>query len=343
MACVLRLHETDLLDSPIDREVKCRVWWSLFMAERWCPPGLGLPRHLIKSEKMLDYPMDEGAFQAMSPTTHPDDFTRRGGLWKHKVTLVDILGPIQDLHMSLLSKRCEYSLLDDGVELLSGRLTDWHNSLPHHVVMNAANLDLHRDKGQGGTFVALHLGYHHYSTLLFYQYLDTMQHTTSAARNFAEMCRQHALSFSRLLHRARLQGDCHVLYLTVAHMTTVSSSVLLHMLLMGDETTIETAKVHLMYNFEALIELRKYWSSVHNVIDRLIVFQNACLRQRNAHHVDDWMVRFLLEHALPFEDKTMREDLSKSTSLLTSTDLAIDSTRAHLVDEVFNTWYHLTQ
>ncbi|KAF2031887.1 hypothetical protein EK21DRAFT_87708 [Setomelanomma holmii] len=169
------------------------------MADRWCPPGLGLPREIMVSHPSVELPIDELEFQLMRTTDAPRiGETARG-------------------------------------------------------IMNDCNLDMQRRKGYGGMFVALHLGYHYYNILLYFQYLEPESEPTHVSTTYAAECRRHGLVFSRLLHTARELGACHVVYLTVAHMTIVSSSVLLHLLLFGN---------------------------------------------------DEWIVRFLLEHALPFESES---------------------------------------
>ncbi|OAL57458.1 hypothetical protein IQ07DRAFT_617715 [Pyrenochaeta sp. DS3sAY3a] len=288
MAYVLRLHQTDHTDAPILREIKLRVWWSLFMADKWCPPGLGLPREILKSDPSLDLPMDEVDFQTLHITECSSLSERSSGIWAYKTTLADILASIQDVNLSLVHGHNDRQIVDLEVASIAARLTAWHETLPRHMVMNDENFEAHRAEGQGGTFVALHFGYHHYSTLLYFQYLEPDQEPDEKT------------SF-RLLDRARRSGNCHVVYFTVAHMTIVSSSVLLHMLLFGGNAEVEVARLQLTRNFEALEALTRYWPGVEQLKERLFVFQDACLRSTaaRAYAVDRWIVRFLLEYALP--------------------------------------------
>lgn len=103
--------------------------------------------------------------------------------------------------------------------------------------------------------MGLHLGFHNYSTLLFYQYLDTRSTMTTRARQFASQCKHHALSYSEWLTRGRQQSGCEAVYPTVAHMAIVSSSVLLHTLLFGAENELLRSRQCPEANFEALLEL----------------------------------------------------------------------------------------
>ncbi|KAH7359956.1 fungal-specific transcription factor domain-containing protein, partial [Pyrenochaeta sp. MPI-SDFR-AT-0127] len=300
MAYVLGLHKQDAKDPPILRETKSRVWWSLFMADRWCPPGLGLPRQIIRSTPEVEMPMDEVDFQMLRSAGGPSLLkSRTEGLWAYNISLVYILDSIQDINISLVQGQVDRSTIDYQVERIADRLQGWHDSLPRSMVMNDQNLDMYKKKGYGGTFVALHLGYHHYSTLLYFQYLEPECEPTQKTVAYAARCRHHGLAYSRLVHTSRELGDCHVVYLTVAHMTIVSSSVLLHLLLFGNKQEMETARTQLTLNFEALMDLAKFWPCVDRMKERLFIFQNACLRSSAAktYAVDRWIVRFLLEYA----------------------------------------------
>lgn len=336
MAYVLGLHRQDGGDPPILRETKSRIWWSLFMADRWCPPALGLPREMIRSDPEVEMPMDEAEFQKLRPTNGPSLLTKRSrGIWAYKITLVDILASIQDINLSLVQDQVDRLKTDLQVECIAGRLQGWHDSLPGSMVMNEQNLNLYQKKGHGGTFVALHLGYHHYSTLLYFQYLEPECESTHKTVAYAERCRRHGLAFSRLLHAARGLTDCHVIYLTVAHMTIVSSSVLLHLLLFGNDEEVETAKTQLTRNFEALMDLATYWPCVGRMKERLFTFQNACLRSSAAktYAVDRWIVRFLLEYALPFENKNMEGESSPTNSFSPSQDSSVPLERRIMLDK----------
>lgn len=62
-------------------------------------------------------------------------------------------------------------------------------------------------------------------------------------------------------------------------------------------------------------------------INRLIEFQNNCLllshhRADHTHRLDRWMLRFLLEYALPLEDKAIDPP--------TALEMEIISTQAHI-------------
>lgn len=328
MAHLCGLHKDVESDSFILREVKSRVWSSLYMADKWCLPSLAVPRALNRCDSRSETLMDEIIFQKMMASQALP--TWQDGIWKYMITLASIFGDIQDFNQSLVQSLVPTDDdIDHHVSRIGDTIDEWPQTLPDHLVLTEDNLQHHRSQGQGGTFVALHLGYHHYATLLYFQFLDK-EHTSSAARLSAHKCRSHASAYSRLLRWAR-QMNCHVVYLTIVQMTMVSSAVLLHMLLYGAEADIDLAREQLTSNFEALIELRRYWPSVPQMIQRLLVFQDACLQfaPGTTHRLDRWMVRFLLEYSLPLQER-VTYDVQESRG-----SSQVSSSRTQILHEAF--------
>lgn len=322
MAQIMRLHSVDEKDCAVLREVKRRTWWTLVMADNWCSNGLGIPRQLESQSTNLELPMDEYVFQRASINAAQAELDRpERGLWAYMMTLVSIFGPIYDLNRRLVESQLAEDVIEHHVRDLSRRLDAWEAGLPEHMHLTDANLDHHISKGLGGPFVALHIGYYHYSTVLYFQYLDLRRPRTPTTEAYADRCKGYALAYSRLLADARSKGTCKAVYATVGHLTVISSSVLLHILLFGHDDEVAEVRNRLTTNFAALIDLKQYWPSLertvsaqydfarvlltHEQIARLSVFQIACLNSTrlNTHHIDQWMVRFLLEHSLPLEDR----------------------------------------
>lgn len=104
------------------------------------------------------------------------------------------------------------------------------------------------------------------------------------------------------------------MYNIVGHMTIVSSSVLIHTLLFGNEDQVGPAKARLEFNFKILMKLKDWWPSVAITMTKLFYFQQACLDSANerTHKVDRWMNRFLLEHGHMIVRK---DDLSGQSTL----------------------------
>lgn len=246
-------------DDVIETEARRRTWWTLFMADRWSSSGLGLHRQIGDSGMAVDLPMDEAVFESLSPDATYLEVQWQPGIWAQMISLVQLFGPIQDLNRRSAQGNVDTKELEVAVASLSQQLANWEQILPVEMQMGQENLETHCRRGTGGPFVALHLGYHHYATLLYFRFLEPQPSMSCDTDHYRGKCKYHASSYSRLLSLARSRGDCEVVYFTVGHMAVVSSSVLLHTLLFGEEEDLDDARNAMNANFEAIIELSQYW------------------------------------------------------------------------------------
>lgn len=299
----LAQHSTE--DGAVLRETKSRIWWTLYMIDRWSAAGLGTPRQLERQESQ-QLPLDEYDFHNLGVGQQCWENPTRMGMWAYMILLVELFGPITDLNHLIASGKASQEHISAQVSYLYSALQKWQSDLPQAMCLTSENLEFHKARGHGRTFVALHLGYFHYATLLFFHFLDNASASIPLAETYAERCRQHASAYSDLLKTSYELGECEGMHTIVGHMTVVSSSVLLHTLLFGDEEQLPSAKGRLESNFNILIRLKTWWPSVAQMTDRLFLFQRVCLRSvdNHTHKIDHWMVKFLLEHALLLEDKS---------------------------------------
>ncbi|KAM0555078.1 hypothetical protein ACHAPJ_006427 [Fusarium lateritium] len=289
----------------IDREIRRRAWWTLYMADRWSSSSLGLPPQIRDTDLAVDLPMNEAMFESLTPDETKLNVPWQPGLWAHKISLVRLFGPIQDLNHRSVYGNISDQELESSVASLSRLLEDWEWTIPHDVRMNPENLELHIQRGHGGAFIALHLGYHHYATLLYFRFLEPAASSSPFATVYRDKCKFHASSYSDLVKLARQKENCEVIYPTVGHMAVVSSSVLLHTLLFSEDQDLHKVRDALNANFEAILELRRYWPNTAPMIHRLVTFQNFCLLSTDyrTHQLDGWMLRFLIEYSLPLGEK----------------------------------------
>lgn len=304
-AHLLGLAQHNPEDGAVLRETKSRIWWTLYMIDRWSSAGLGTPRQLTRQESQ-QLPLDEYDFHRLAVGQKHWDTPTKLGMWAYMILLVELFGPITDLNHLIASGKASEEHVSAEVSRLYSALQSWQSDLPQAMRLNGETLNYHKARGHGRTFVALHLGYFHYATLLFFHFLDNSSATIPYAETYADRCRQHASAYSDLLKTSYELRECEDMHNIVGHMTVVSSSVLLHTLLFGDEEQLPSAKRQLESNFNILIRLKAWWPSVVQMTDRLFLFQRVCLRSvdNHTHKIDHWMVKFLLEHALLLEDKS---------------------------------------
>ncbi|KAJ6083475.1 hypothetical protein N7467_007610 [Penicillium canescens] len=302
MAHVLHLPEPDATDDNITQEIKVRTWWSLYMIDTWSSAGLNLPRQMYdKGQNRL--PMPEISFWSLETGHNLENGAQLGvGLWGYMVILARIFSHIQDLHVRLADGALDEHQAEEITERLAHEFDKYLEDLPSNLHFTVDNLKQHATAGLGRAFVALHLGYHHYATLLYFQYFDTQLQRTPSRTIFVARCKYHAASFSDLLKLSHETEHCEAFYLIVAHMTVVSSSALLHTLLFGSQDELLDTRKRLYLNFEILLKLKQFWPGVDLMMERLFTFQKVCMQSMDdIYTVDRWIVKFLLHHALPIE------------------------------------------
>jgi hypothetical protein len=273
MAHIMKLVSVANDDScPVTvRETARLVCWSLYLSHHRCFSGLGLPCANDEFRPTCELPMDELAFASLTPDQAELETPRKLGLWARMVTLVQLSNSIMVLNRRIADMPVEPEELDATVRRIEQQLQDWLDSLPVETQMTVPNLNRQLQNGLGGMFVALHLTFHYYSTLLYFSFLEgkkdaPLSSVGSDGIQYSGRCKHHASSFSGILHLTRQLGGCKVSYPGFSHMITVSSAVLLHTLLLGDTGEIREARRNLNANFEALVELQQPWPATTAVV-----------------------------------------------------------------------------
>jgi hypothetical protein len=271
------------------------------MIDVWSSAAVKLPR-IMPTDSAVSLPIDEIPFSSMS-TDFTSNFinnpaTLESPLLAEMIRLNRILAKIIDFNRRCVSEHLEHAALEMGVYSLSVELKEWLDSLPSHMRDTPENFQWFASHGLGRMFAAVYLGYYHYGQLVNYQLLGTEDTTTSSQR-FAEDCKTHAARLCDVVYRSFATPGCEVLYPTVAHILVIASTVQIHTLLFsGDEGQIRRAKSRLERNFEILLQLRSYWSSVDGAMSRLRAFHQTCLRSKETSFVlDRWLLRFLVQFA----------------------------------------------
>ncbi|KAF2022380.1 hypothetical protein BU24DRAFT_338881 [Aaosphaeria arxii CBS 175.79] len=305
IAHIVELPQPKVTDDWITREQRVRTWWSLYMTDRWSSAGLDLSKQMPDND-FVPYPMHELDFYAMDADTPAAGIeSQRIGLWAQMVRLARIFGQVRDLHKQHADGRLNNFEIEIVTARLSQDIESFVRELPPEQRIDESNLSAYASKGLGRDLVALHLGLHHYSTLLYFPFLDSELAECTNQALYASQCKRSAAELSDMLALSKRIEGCKPLYFTVAHMTVVSSSALLHELLFGDTALLNVTRQRLNGNFETLVELQQLWPTAEMMTDRLFAFQNMCLRSPdpNTHRADRWMVKFLLQHAMPVDEK----------------------------------------
>lgn len=268
MTQILKLGLLSESDDGLTREIKRRIFWTCFIIDTWASGGSNLSPQFRWRENHPRGPTDEYIFYRMKPGD-PDiaDSDWKPGFWAHMVRLVGIYARIQDLHQELANTaEWNEAFMEESVQRLEAEFGAFEEDLGHEMAFSRENLTSFASRGLGRVFVAFHLGYHHYRTLLFYQYLDHRRPHTRNGRKHADSCKAHAAVVCDVLKASREVSGAEALYNIVGHVTVVSSSVLLHTYLFGEPHELEESQERLRSNLESLVQLRSYWPSVERMV-----------------------------------------------------------------------------
>ncbi|KAJ5372717.1 hypothetical protein N7517_004723 [Penicillium concentricum] len=298
-------------DSPISQEEYRRTWLSVNIASDWSATDISIePVSLIHGPAVDLLQFDDIAFQSLDPgpveatsCLHPSPYN----MWAYMARSLDIVNKT-----SVLLRRMSQGLIafhdycqEAGV--LEGRLDQWEQSLPPSLRYTTENIMSAVKQGLGRTFLAMHIGYHHFREMLFFPFLDARrdQYTTINLTEKATQCKRSANIISEILQHSTDIECCDLNCYIYGHIAVISSCVHLHTLLFSDKPeSLSMARQWLLFNFKYLMDIKSYWPVVEHSLSRLRKFQNSCQDSISDPFVlDNWMARFLTEHSSSLSER----------------------------------------
>ncbi|KAK0101119.1 hypothetical protein ONS95_012898 [Cadophora gregata] len=198
-------------DSPLSRELGIRIWWTLDIVDVWSSNSLQLPR-LLSPRTDIPYPTSERAFFQMRRShtylqySHPESPDESStSVLVQKIRLNPILSQIAQLNRHLAENTLSLHETHAATEALALRLEEWRQQLPESLTNTLENLFAQSASGSGGVFVALHIGYYHFSQLLYFYYLhqSVSSYPVTESNEFAGRCRESSTAFCELLFAAQ--------------------------------------------------------------------------------------------------------------------------------------------
>ncbi|KAG4437723.1 hypothetical protein IFR05_006806 [Cadophora sp. M221] len=313
----LRLWETEGL-SLLDQELRRRTYLSVVITGKWSSADMSVApvRAEYPPENLLL--LDEEDFLALRLKLP------RHGIWTQMAKTIDLFREILDVIIRLGTGGMLATQIGE-VNRLADRLDRWEYELPRVLKYSSENFEYFQSIGFGKTFLAMHIGYHHYRQLLYFPFLDPRNDDPLAFE-----CKKHAMMVSEIAS----QGG-ELVYYIIGHILVVSSSVHLHTLLLGGGD-VDKARIYLLSNFDILMKLKKYWPVIDSAVGRLRSFQNHCrLSPLKSFLLDDWMWKFLMEQSAVLGEErgsknNAREPLVNDEDM--SNDALVESALSWLLD-----------
>jgi len=268
MSLILDLVTIDNAEDGVSREIKRRVWWTCFLVDIWSSGGSSISRQLSVTNTCPRMPVEELMFFNLN--VKGEDITNnmwKPGMWSHMVAMVEVYKEIQDLIRYLVDiTEWDEEFIEATVDGLAIRLLAFEDKFEPELQFSAENVVINADRGLGRLYTGFHLGYQYYCMLLYYQYLDKNRPPTANGATYARRCKSHARKFCHILRLSREHKQAEALHNIIAHITIVSSSVLLHTYIFGDASELQETIGQLEANMEALVQLRAYWPSVELMV-----------------------------------------------------------------------------
>lgn len=295
------------------------VWWTIWSMDNWSAAASSVPRQLI-AELDFPRPMEEIAFDQLIPgSQYSEDFATAEdgqllhnlGLWNQMIPLTQVICQIDELHgMTVMNSRPEVEIYET-VQKIASSLDSWVLRLPEQLKYTPENLSRYSKLRHGRTFIALHLGFHHHSQLLYYQFLHRVPRSvinpkTELDSIYANRCKEHAAKLSDILWEANSTPGHECFWIVNDHLLVISSSIHLHTLLFDESNTeISTAKAMLERNFEMMMKMRQFSPSLELSMSRLRAFHRQCQESADtSFKMDQWMLQFLQRYMKPVTEKT---------------------------------------
>ncbi|KAL3426867.1 transcriptional regulatory protein [Phlyctema vagabunda] len=298
----IRLWEMTRQSNTVSREVCRRTWLSVVICDRWSAADMATSPTYSKKYKDNFPLLDEKEFVELSSSSNGlrEILNPSGnGLWAQMAKTIDTFRRISEMIYSLGSNSTSASVQEENVVGLAGQLDTWASELPQRLIYTTENLEYFSDEGFGKTFLAMHIGYHHFRQLLYFPFLDSLRRSSNSRHlTYVELCKTNAMHVSNIADVSFRSNSCHLLYYIIGHILVVSSGVHLHTLLFSNPQEAEQARGHLVSNFEILMRLKTYWPVIDVSVSRLRTFQDDCRKSMtDPFTLDNWMLKFLIEHS----------------------------------------------
>ena len=189
-------------------------------------------------------------------------------MWSHMAKTLEIFNKTSALLRRLSQGLIPFNDYCMEATRLENNLDEWEQNLPPNLKYNMENILSSVKHRLGRTFLAMHIGRHHFRQMLFFPFLDARSdRDTPNFTQGAAQCKQSANIVSEIIkHSMDIEG-CDLNYFIYGHIAVISSCVHLHTLLFSENAEeLAMARQRLVSNFEYLMRIKSYWPVVDHSV-----------------------------------------------------------------------------
>jgi hypothetical protein len=139
----------------LEQETRRRTYLSVVITGNWSTADMSI------APVISEYPPENLSLLYEEDFLALRERLPQHGIWTQMAKTIDIFREILDIIILLGSGGTLASQIDK-VGLLANRLDQWEQDLPARLKYSLENLTFFQEIGFGKTFLAMHIGYHHY-------------------------------------------------------------------------------------------------------------------------------------------------------------------------------------
>ncbi|CAG8593067.1 1783_t:CDS:2, partial [Acaulospora colombiana] len=252
-------------------EVRKRIWWACFLADRLISATLGRPLAINDADCDVSLPV-AGAL--------PDDSTQSVAGYIHLIKIITILGRVLSHIYGIKAKRSINGNNDNMLATLDAELNEWHKNLPEDL-----RFDLKKTSSFTGTAekrrMFIHLVYYSSQILLHRPHIrGPKSNAPPSSIPSLTICTMAANNITLIMFRSMKDGTLKTTWSFSIYSFFTASTMHIINALSGDDRFREVAKQGLRMTMKCLEYLRPYWfasEKVLGVFNELIKMKNIDL------------------------------------------------------------------
>jgi hypothetical protein len=167
-----------------------RTWLSVHIASHWTATDMSIDSvSFTHGPEFVPLEVDDAMFASLDPD--PPRTASPCNMWAHMAKTLEIFNRTSALLRRLSQGLIHFSDYCMEATRLERSLDEWEQNLPQNLRYNMENISSSVTNRLGRTFLAMHIGRHHFRQMLFFPFLDARSNRDTP--NFSQGTAQQTL------------------------------------------------------------------------------------------------------------------------------------------------------